>query len=201
MERMRVFSTTDESIMIPSRASHQQFRVWLALSITTGLVILLYLSLSLSVSADPLLMPLDDTYIHFQYARQMAQGQPMVYHDGDPATSGGTSLIYPALLALGYQLGFYGLVAGLLGAGAWRVLLLRIGLAGLPDRAREPVCARAAGSIRPCVGSGAGLRAVRAVHLGGAERHGDGAVCVRRPAGAASAATRIFPPYARWPRR
>ena len=28
-----------------------------------------YLALSLSVSADPLLMPLDDTYIHFQYAR------------------------------------------------------------------------------------------------------------------------------------
>jgi hypothetical protein len=89
-------------------AGRQQVIAWLALLLTVGLVVLLYLSLSLSISADPLLMPLDDTYIHFQYARQMASGQPMVYHDGDPATSGGTSLLYPPLLALGYRLGFTG---------------------------------------------------------------------------------------------
>ena len=68
---------------------------WLALSLTVGLVTVLYLALSLAVSADPLLMPLDDTYIHFQYARQFAHAQPMVYNPGDPATSGGTSLLYP----------------------------------------------------------------------------------------------------------
>jgi hypothetical protein len=90
------------------RAGRQQFFAWLALSFTVGLVVLVYLSLSLSISADPLLMPLDDTYIHFQYARQMAQGHPLVYHDGDPATSGGTSLIYPPLLAVGVVLGFGG---------------------------------------------------------------------------------------------
>ncbi len=90
------------------RVSRQQFFAWLALSFTVGLVVLVYLSLSLSISADPLLMPLDDTYIHFQYARQMAQGHPLVYHDGDPATSGGTSLIYPPLLAAGDVLGFNG---------------------------------------------------------------------------------------------
>ena len=90
------------------RAGRQQFYAWLALSFTVGLVVLVYLSLSLSISADPLLMPLDDTYIHFQYARQMAHGHPLVYHDGDPATSGGTSLIYPLLLALGELSGFDG---------------------------------------------------------------------------------------------
>ena len=90
------------------RVSRQQFFAWLALSFTVGLVVLVYLSLSLSISADPLLMPLDDTYIHFQYARQMAQGHPLVYHDDDPATSGGTSLIYPPLLAVGDVLGFNG---------------------------------------------------------------------------------------------
>ncbi len=83
-------------------------RVWLTLTVITGIVVAVYLALSLSVSADPLLMPLDDTYIHFQYARQMAEGRPFVYNEGDPATSGGTSLIYPPLLAFGYLLGFTG---------------------------------------------------------------------------------------------
>jgi hypothetical protein len=114
-------------------AGRQQAIAWLALLLTVGLVVLFYLSLSLSISADPLLMPLDDTYIHFQYARQMASGQPMVYHDGDPATSGGTSLLYPALLAVGYRLGFTGwslaywsLVLGALFffGSAWLVYLL-----------------------------------------------------------------------------
>ena len=86
----------------------QQIRAWLALSFTVGLLVVVYVSLSLSVSADPLLMPLDDTYIHFQYAQQFARGEPMVYNPGDGATSGGTSLLYPPLLAFGYRLGFDG---------------------------------------------------------------------------------------------
>lgn len=82
-----------------------------------------YLALSLDVSRDPVLLPLDDTYIHFQYARQIAHGEPLVYNPGDPATSGGTSLIYPWLLAAGYALGFDGWAlstwALMLGIGCW----------------------------------------------------------------------------------
>jgi hypothetical protein len=89
-------------------AGRQRLIAWLALSFAVGLVVILYLALSLSASADPLLMPLDDTYIHFQYARQFARGESLTYYPGDPATSGGTSLIYPPLLALGYALGFTG---------------------------------------------------------------------------------------------
>ena len=81
---------------------------WAALCAVVGIGTLLYLSASLSISADSLLMPLDDTYIHFQYARQVAAGQPFSYSPGAPATSGGTSLLYPAVLALGYRLGFTG---------------------------------------------------------------------------------------------
>ena len=81
---------------------------WGVLCCTVGLVVLLYLLISLAASHDPLLMPLDDTYIHFQYARQIAHGDPLVYNPGDPATSGGTSLLYPPLLAVGYLLGFGG---------------------------------------------------------------------------------------------
>jgi hypothetical protein len=83
-------------------------RAWLALSVAVGIVVAVYLALSLSVSDDPLLMPLDDTYIHFQYARQFATGHPLHYNAGDPATSGGTSLVYPLLLAAGYRVGFSG---------------------------------------------------------------------------------------------
>lgn len=60
-----------------------------------------------------MVMPLDDVYIHFQYARQLAQGQPYIYNTGEPATSGATSLIYPYILAFGYVAGFQGLNLGL----------------------------------------------------------------------------------------
>ena len=92
----------------PAVSRRQSLRAWAALCGVAGLGTLLYLSVSLAVSRDPLLMPLDDTYIHFQYARQMAAGEPFSYSPGAPATSGGTSLLYPTALALGYRLGFTG---------------------------------------------------------------------------------------------
>nr|MBP8973400.1 hypothetical protein [Anaerolineae bacterium] len=101
-------------------ASREQWTAWLALVVVVGAVVLLTLSVSLAVSRDPLLMPLDDTYIHFQYARQWAAGQPMTYYPGDPPTSGATSLLYAPLLALGYAAGFDGwaLAYWALGIGA-----------------------------------------------------------------------------------
>ncbi|NJL96082.1 MAG: hypothetical protein HC915_21290 [Anaerolineae bacterium] len=59
-----------------------------------------------AVYPDTLLLPLDDAYIHLQYARQMASGTPYAYNPGDAATSGATSFVYTPLLALGYGLGF-----------------------------------------------------------------------------------------------
>src|SRR5688500_16366531 len=80
--------------------------VWTALCIITGIIVTTYLSVSFHVHDTPPIMPLYDTYIHFKYARQMAQGHPFTYNTGDEATSGATSLIYPPLLAIGYLLGF-----------------------------------------------------------------------------------------------
>jgi len=116
-------------------ASHEKLVAWLALLFVTGAVVVLYVSVSLSVSRDPLLMPLDDTYIHFQYARQWAAGEPLRYFPGDPPSSGGTSLLYPILLAAGYRLGFsdWALSYWALGIGAlsfagaaWLIYLLGI---------------------------------------------------------------------------
>jgi hypothetical protein len=49
---------------------------------------------------------LDDSFIHFQYARAIAEGHPFRYHAGDPPTTGATSLLWPALLAPFYAVGF-----------------------------------------------------------------------------------------------
>lgn len=82
---------------------------WLIICVVVGVVCLIYLSMGLAASNGPLLMPLDDSYIHFQYARQMASGEPYVYSPGDDPTSGATSFLYTPLLSIGYLIGFHGL--------------------------------------------------------------------------------------------
>lgn len=51
---------------------------------------------------------LDDSYIHFQYARAIVEGHPMRYQGGEPVSSGATSQLWPALLAPFYAIGFRG---------------------------------------------------------------------------------------------
>jgi hypothetical protein len=49
---------------------------------------------------------LDDSFIHFQYARALVEGHPFRYQSGEPFTMGATSLLWPVLLAPFYALGF-----------------------------------------------------------------------------------------------
>ncbi|HEX3776885.1 MAG TPA: hypothetical protein VHV51_20575 [Polyangiaceae bacterium] len=51
--------------------------------------------------------PLDDVFIHFDFAREAARGHPFQWSDGAGYSSGGTSLLYPFVLAFGYLLGFH----------------------------------------------------------------------------------------------
>jgi len=51
-------------------------------------------------------VPLDDAYIHFQYARALAEGRFYAFQAGEGYTSGATSLLWPALLAPFYLVGF-----------------------------------------------------------------------------------------------
>jgi hypothetical protein len=79
-----------------------------AATLTVGLVLVyIFAAFQAAGRANPV-MPLDDVYIHFQYARALAEGHPFRYNPDQPATSGATSLLYPALLAVGYLLGFQG---------------------------------------------------------------------------------------------
>ncbi len=52
--------------------------------------------------------PLDDSYIYFQYARQIAEGNGLSYSPGAGHTTGATSLPYALLLSLGHVLGARG---------------------------------------------------------------------------------------------
>ena len=50
--------------------------------------------------------PLDDVFIHFDYARATAEGHPFEWVVGNGYSSGNTSAAYPFVLALGYLAGF-----------------------------------------------------------------------------------------------
>jgi hypothetical protein len=75
-------------------------------------------------------VPLDDAFIHFQYARNLASGQFFHYAPGQGYVSGATSLLWPVLLAPFYLVGFRGLsiiwVAWILGFAALAGLLVEV---------------------------------------------------------------------------
>jgi hypothetical protein len=73
----------------------------------------------------PLVPPLDDSLIHFQYATAIAEGHPFEYWPGDGWSSGATSLLWPFLLAPAAILGLRGL-----GLYLWALVLGALGLAG-----------------------------------------------------------------------
>jgi hypothetical protein len=82
---------------------------------------------------------LDDAYIHFQYARAIAEGHPFRFQASAPATSGSTSLLWPALLAPFWAVGLrddaivwaaWAMSFAALGGLAWEATRLTERLAG-----------------------------------------------------------------------
>ena len=71
-------------------------------------VSLLYFQGTLYFTKGGLVFPTDDTYIYFQYARQFASGHPFQYNDGDPPSTGATSLLYLLVLTFFHLIGFRG---------------------------------------------------------------------------------------------
>ena len=51
--------------------------------------------------------PLDDVYIHFDFARSFAQGHPFEWMPGNGYSSGETAPLYAAVLAAGWLVGFH----------------------------------------------------------------------------------------------
>ena len=77
----------------------------IAIALLTVCIGVSYLATAWSASGAPLVAPVDDAYITFQYARQLARGRPFQYNDGDPPTTGMTSLLFGFLMAAAYALG------------------------------------------------------------------------------------------------
>jgi hypothetical protein len=50
--------------------------------------------------------PLDDVFIHLDYARAFARGFPFQWSEGNGYSSGNTSLTYPLVIGIGYWVGF-----------------------------------------------------------------------------------------------
>jgi len=84
--------------------------------------------------------PLDDTFIHFQYARSFAELTPFRYSPGAAPAPGATSLLWPLMLALPYALGLRG--EHLLWA-AWLFSFTALGLLAHETRlAAAKLCSR-----------------------------------------------------------
>jgi hypothetical protein len=93
-------------------------------------------------------VPLDDAFIHFQYAKRIATGHFFSYVDGEGYSSGATSLVWPMMLAPLYLVGFRDLW---IIWGAWFFGFVSLGaLAVETYRLSVPLAGRAA-----AVGAGA----------------------------------------------
>ncbi|MEZ5066491.1 MAG: hypothetical protein R3B81_17315 [bacterium] len=76
--------------------------------LATFLVGLLFLISMLHATGGRPSLPLDDSFIYFQYASRAAEGHPLSYQAGEARTTGSTSLPWMALLSVGSLLGFGG---------------------------------------------------------------------------------------------
>lgn len=89
-------------------------------------------------------MPLDDSYIHFVYARRFAEGHPFTFGLGDGFSSGATSFLWPLVLSPFWLIGFRGLsliyVVWVLGT------LLHAAVAVETKRLAEGIAGKAAGA-------------------------------------------------------
>lgn len=78
--------------------------------------------------------PLDDVYIHFDFARSLARGHPFEWLPGNGYSSGETSPLYAVVLALGYLVGFHGKLLGV-----WAAIVAVLGVASFVRSAQSLV--------------------------------------------------------------
>src|SRR5215217_5732513 len=99
--------------------------VVLALAVLVGCLFvgtnLYYNRGDLSANGINISAPLDDTFIHLQYGRQIGEGEWFRYNDGDPVSTGASSFLYVLVLGGAHFLGVSGgqllAFAIILGAG------------------------------------------------------------------------------------
>lgn len=67
-----------------------------------------FVGVDLAYNSGNIIAPIDDAYIHLQYASRLGSGHPFQYNAGDPISTGESSLLYVFVLAAGYAVGFHG---------------------------------------------------------------------------------------------
>ncbi len=100
-------------------------------------------------------MPLDDSFIHLQYAKRFAEGHPFTFAPGDGFSSGATSFLWPLMLAPFQLLGLHGISAIW---GCWVLgTLLHAATALETQRLVEPIAGKGAayGAAAMCLLFGA----------------------------------------------
>lgn len=75
------------------------------LSLVLGVV---FVVVDLAYNSGNIVAPIDDAYIHLQYASRLGAGHPFQYNAGAPMSTGESSLLYVFILAAGYVVGFHG---------------------------------------------------------------------------------------------
>jgi len=130
------------------------FAPWLLLALPLGLYTTQQI---LQLTNGRLAVPLDDAYIHFQYARALRGGHFFQYTPGSGSAPGATSLLWPALLACFQSLGFDG--ERVIGP-AWLLGWLTLALSAYETRKLAqglvgPVPAALAGSLQLSLGANA----------------------------------------------
>ncbi|EIE97164.1 MATE family efflux transporter [Saccharomonospora glauca] len=91
----------------PSSSKRSDRGTWLvgALALLVGCV---FVAVDLAFNQGKLIAPIDDAYIHLQYASQLGSGHPFEYNTGDPVSTGASSLLYAFVLAAAHAVGFTG---------------------------------------------------------------------------------------------
>lgn len=79
---------------------------WLVVILAITIAVSLLFAVAMwQLTGGHLMAPLDDTFIHLQYAKQLARGHFFVYSPHDSYSTGATSLIYPLLFVPFFWLG------------------------------------------------------------------------------------------------
>jgi hypothetical protein len=86
----------------------KQLLVHAPVVLATGLLAAISTRAILGKTGGVAAVPLDDAYIHFQYARSFAQLKPLVYSPGAEPVPGATSLLWPLLMAPFWAIGVRG---------------------------------------------------------------------------------------------
>ncbi|MCC7392063.1 hypothetical protein IT571_06855 [Candidatus Sumerlaeota bacterium] len=135
--------------MFPFSIDREDRRALLLLAATALLEVCLLFVVAWKAAGGHFMLPLDDAYIHLQYARQAAHGDPLVYTSGMQPSAGMTSPFYVLLLVPAMIAGMTGvkgaLAAFALGAVLWPLLV--VWAYQLAKRLANQACALIAASL------------------------------------------------------